>query len=685
MALTLVNNNDALGLMNLSIVDNTNPNVEFEVVSDPTSFSLNILPVAAVLSAAQASADAAEQSAIDAALSLASISDGESAYEVAVANGFVGSESAWLDSLVGDKGDTGNTGPQGIQGVAGTGVTILGSFANEAELPASGSLGDAYLIAGDLYVWNGSIWDNVGSIEGPKGDTGNTGPQGIQGIQGLKGDTGNTGPQGVAGTSANTAALIQKSGDSMTGILRTSVAFNTQMNIGENTGAARDPFVAFYDGLTSRVGYVQTINGTMRIGLDSGGQFNLTGVGEANIDNDQIWTDGYTNNRVLNTLDYGISPAYSAAYNSVNVDALATIAAGREVDFGFQYIPVTSIPENFGNAKNGFWEVTVSGVTKCYPMKNTIRSVKSTVIAPLAYAAWSQHTHCMTRGEKFASIIVAENHGNAFYHQNVFARDQGGKGWELDWLNGPGSSDPRAELGELVTGMAVDEGMHGAGGVILAAVRDQNTSSTSDGEFRLKSKSLGAWFNGTDILNTSSGSDNILIYRDDIDIRVNKGDYIYLKGAGNTNITVSNFTLSGYYEIDAVVEGYIRIKSGQGNASSTVAGGGTVLIRIEEDDFKDITFVGGKNFGEALRDHASDVLTDHPEMIHGLVLDPFNGTGGNSGVGWVPISGGGINIGVAKMTRYLRGTDAATITDVAEIPCNAEMTEPSHPYQRWHA
>lgn len=39
--------------------------------------------------------------------------DGASAYEVAVANGFVGSEEAWLDSLVGEAGPQGETGPSG--------------------------------------------------------------------------------------------------------------------------------------------------------------------------------------------------------------------------------------------------------------------------------------------------------------------------------------------------------------------------------------------------------------------------------------------------------------------------------------------------------------------------------------------------------------------------------------------
>lgn len=35
--------------------------------------------------------------------------DGKSAYEIAVINGFVGTESAWLASLKGDKGADGNT------------------------------------------------------------------------------------------------------------------------------------------------------------------------------------------------------------------------------------------------------------------------------------------------------------------------------------------------------------------------------------------------------------------------------------------------------------------------------------------------------------------------------------------------------------------------------------------------
>lgn len=45
--------------------------------------------------------------------------DGASAYEVAVANGFVGTEAEWLESLVGPVGADGATGPQGPAGADG--------------------------------------------------------------------------------------------------------------------------------------------------------------------------------------------------------------------------------------------------------------------------------------------------------------------------------------------------------------------------------------------------------------------------------------------------------------------------------------------------------------------------------------------------------------------------------------
>ena len=45
--------------------------------------------------------------------------DGASAYEIAVENGYTGTEAEWLSSLKGEKGDAGEQGIQGIQGEKG--------------------------------------------------------------------------------------------------------------------------------------------------------------------------------------------------------------------------------------------------------------------------------------------------------------------------------------------------------------------------------------------------------------------------------------------------------------------------------------------------------------------------------------------------------------------------------------
>lgn len=44
---------------------------------------------------------------------------GKSAYQVAVENGFVGTEAEWLESLIGPQGEQGIQGPQGVQGEKG--------------------------------------------------------------------------------------------------------------------------------------------------------------------------------------------------------------------------------------------------------------------------------------------------------------------------------------------------------------------------------------------------------------------------------------------------------------------------------------------------------------------------------------------------------------------------------------
>ena len=137
---------------------------------------------------------------------------GDSAYQVWLDNGNTGTEQDFLDSLVGAAGAQGPTGAAGAQGAAGadgTSITIQGTKNTVGDLPASGNVGDLWIIdtagggadAGDGYVWtDGGQWLNIGPLRGPQGVQGAQGAQGIQGIQGQQGIQGIQGTAGTNGT-----------------------------------------------------------------------------------------------------------------------------------------------------------------------------------------------------------------------------------------------------------------------------------------------------------------------------------------------------------------------------------------------------------------------------------------------------------------------------------------------------
>jgi hypothetical protein len=87
----------------------------------------------------------------------------------------------------------------------------------------TGNVGDGYLVAGDLYVWDAdnSTWVNVGNIQGPQGATGATGATGLVGSTGATGETGSTGPIGATGITgtlnwlSKTSAYTAVNGDNI--------------------------------------------------------------------------------------------------------------------------------------------------------------------------------------------------------------------------------------------------------------------------------------------------------------------------------------------------------------------------------------------------------------------------------------------------------------------------------------
>lgn len=97
--------------------------------------------------------------------------DGASAYQVALQEGFVGTEAEWLASLEGEQG------PQGL------GLRYVGRVATAADLSAlTGQIhGDVYVAddTGVAYVWNTAVdpakFDDAGPVVGADGASGATG------------------------------------------------------------------------------------------------------------------------------------------------------------------------------------------------------------------------------------------------------------------------------------------------------------------------------------------------------------------------------------------------------------------------------------------------------------------------------------------------------------------------------
>ena len=93
-----------------------------------------------------------------------SVENGENVYDIALDNGFEGTEEEWLESLIGKGLEFNWNGTQ-------LGVKV-----------------------------EGEIDYTYADLRGPKGDKGEQGEQGIQGLQGVAGPKGDKGEQGIAGT-----------------------------------------------------------------------------------------------------------------------------------------------------------------------------------------------------------------------------------------------------------------------------------------------------------------------------------------------------------------------------------------------------------------------------------------------------------------------------------------------------
>lgn len=120
--------------------------------------------------------------------------DGQSAYEVAVANGFTGDQSAWLASLVGaDSTAEGPPGAEGGEGQSAYGVAVANGFAGDVSawlaslVGPSGPSGPGPVTnasvdgSGNLIIYTTAGDFDAGHVTGGNGSDGATGATGNPG------------------------------------------------------------------------------------------------------------------------------------------------------------------------------------------------------------------------------------------------------------------------------------------------------------------------------------------------------------------------------------------------------------------------------------------------------------------------------------------------------------------------
>lgn len=133
--------------------------------------------------------------------------DGKSAYEVAVDNGFIGTEEQWLEYLrQGPKGDKGDQGPQGNEGPVG-----------------------------------------------PQGDTGLTGPQG---------DIGPQGPQGVPGETLTIAYTHAQGSVSNLWVINHNLSFQPSVQVVDSAGTTIEGVVNYNSSTQLQVEFSAAVSGT---------------------------------------------------------------------------------------------------------------------------------------------------------------------------------------------------------------------------------------------------------------------------------------------------------------------------------------------------------------------------------------------------------------------------------------
>lgn len=249
-------------------------------------------------------------------------------------------------------------------------VTLKGTDTEVNILAKVGMVAEDLWIASDTldgWVYDGLVWINIGSLQGPQGVQG---IQGIQGIQGTQGDTGpqgiqgETGLQGIDGKSAYTVAVEG-------GFVGTEAQW--LLNLVGDTGATGNGIASIVK--TGTVGLVDTYTVTMTSGatatftvtngldgvdgLDVDHIAQTSGTGAAGtVDVYTVWGD------VAETVNLGTFNVYNGLNGTGLVNSVMA-GANVTVDSTDPTIPIVGLDTNVtvqGNTFNGAEQLVKLGV-----------------------------------------------------------------------------------------------------------------------------------------------------------------------------------------------------------------------------------------------------------------------------------------------------------------------------------
>jgi hypothetical protein len=446
--------------------------------------------------------------------------NGRSAYEIALLNGFVGTETQWLLSLIGATGPQGNQGPAGVDGAIGP-QGIQGPAGNDGAIGLQGPIG-------------------LTGSAGPQGPIGLTGATGPQGLQGPAGNDGSAGPQGPIGLTGATGAQ-GPTGANGVGIVSTVSNNNGTVTFTYSDGTSSS--IAFgaagtsgngFSGNQSLSSFMQGVSVNIdRLKVDTLGRLNLIGrfsgtvtfydttlisVGNNNVFLMQISPQNTLNwVRILGTTTYNTADlaidtlnnlycAFSSSLQKINSSGILvwsksyTRAHGVEIDYAQNVICLYGLNTNFqlvkvSNSGSVMWNISLgssntantlgdlclnsngdaftmyNATFQCSPTSNTITINK--INGANGIVIWTKASLTNNVGtpscgsENAASAICTDNSGNL----HVLTSYSGGSG-------NTGSVQISGVVGDIIissTGVVTNNGVDAG-----AAVSDPICKANSD-------------------------------------------------------------------------------------------------------------------------------------------------------------------------------------------------------------